>query len=126
MDRTSHPHIYFPSVKSLPCVEKSLLKNGVEQYVLQIDNTELVRMDFMFMGGSWIQSHPLQASLAVGNLKEGTNKHNSFEINELLDFYGANFSYVVTNTFSAISVTFLKKFAEKVVVIINEILKQPA
>lgn len=74
---------------SLPKIETISLDNGLQVYGLPSEH-EVVKIDFVFDAGKWFEEENLVADFANQLAREGTKKKTSLQINELLDFYGAN------------------------------------
>ena len=125
MNRNSAPGTQFVNIDSLPLVISKTMDNGTPLYLIPVIGTDIVRIDFMFNGGAWVQDLPLQALLTMRLIKEGTVSRSTKKINELLDFYGATFSSVVYKTYSLITVVCLKKHMEYVIDIVQDILLNP-
>ncbi len=125
MNRSVQPELWTPQLNNVPLVNQSFLDNGMELFVIKVENLDLVRIDFMFSGGVWVQNHPLQALLALSNIKEGTIHKHSSEVNEILDFYGATFSTTVSKTFSLLTVVCLAKYIIPVIELTREIILSP-
>lgn len=126
MNRNVAPDTQFVNLESLPMVQTQKMDNGVPLYLIPVAGTDLVRVDFMFNGGAWVQDLPLQAMLAFRLVKEGTASKSVQLINEMLDFYGASFSSAVYKTYAVISIVCLKKHLQPVVDIVQDVLCNPA
>ena len=125
MDRTTQPHIFLSEIKRLPSIRTLYLNNGVKMYLIDIENSEMVRLDLMFKGGMWVQDRPIQALLALGNMKEGAAGKSAEQINELIDYHGAALSTTVAKTFAALTVTCLHKHLKNVADIIKDVVSDP-
>jgi predicted Zn-dependent peptidase len=110
-------------VAALP--EYSVLSNGVGMYAINISSTELVRVDFMFKGGQWLQTKALQAGLTYKMLKDGTKLYPHDVIAERLDFYGASVEAGVNLSYGRIGVTCLKKHLQNVLPIVLDMIEHP-
>lgn len=110
---------------NFPVVNSSMLQNGIELFTMDISNTEMVRIDFMFKGGAWVQDKPLQAMTSLMMIKEGADDLSPQQINQLVDFYGAKIFIKKARTYNTLSVMCLKKFIKQVCNIIYKILSKP-
>lgn len=126
MNRTLSPDTLFTKLETLPHVEPGKLSNGITTATLNLPDTELLRTDFMFMGGVWVQDTPLQASMAVRLLKEGGKTMRAAVINERLDFYGATCSLSVFKTYSVVTVMCLKRYYGEVMCVVRDFLMSPS
>lgn len=125
MNRNTAPETQFVNLDSLPLVQKQGMDNGTPLYLIPVSGTDIVRIDFMFNGGAWVQDMPLQAMLAFRLIKEGTASMSVQQINERLDFYGATFSSAVYKTYAVVSIVCLKKHLNPVVDIVRDVLCEP-
>ena len=123
--RQNPPQTQFINLDRLPYLEANPLNNGINTVCIPIPSAELVRLDFMFGGGTWVQRQPLQAMLALRLIREGAKNLTSQQINEKLDFYGATFTPNVSKTYSALTVICLRKYLRQVTDIVAHILRQP-
>ena len=89
--------------------EKIRLKNNIEVQLLHLDDTQLVRIDFMFRGGQWLEKHPQQARFAFSQLKEGTKTYSADTIAERLDFLGASITSSTNLSYSYLTLQCLRK-----------------
>ncbi len=125
MERKIQPKINLPKIQKIPQLSKSVLPNGIDFYQLNIDNAEMVRLDFFFKGGAWVQNQPLQAMLALNCIKDGTLSKSAAQINELLDYHGATFNASANKMYGDIVVVCLAKHFDKVAQIVGDILRNP-
>ncbi|HEY0261413.1 MAG TPA: insulinase family protein, partial [Chitinophagales bacterium] len=89
MNRTIAPDTQQISTINLPKIEAITLDNGLKVYGLPSAH-EVVKIDFVFDAGKWYEKENLVADFANQLAREGTKTKTSLQINELLDFYGAN------------------------------------
>ncbi len=125
MNRSIQPEIN-PIEKLTICSPESMtMANGIELQFIQTGHTEIVRVDFMFKGGQWIQEVPLQAYYTFKQLKEGTESFRGEDIAERLDFYGATIEISSNMSYSTITLFCLKKYLEDIIPILQSILWEP-
>lgn len=125
MDRTIQPTIKGIEPKKTNEITSITLNNGVPLISIPTKGNELVRIDFVFKGGQWLQEYPLQAHFALTQLKEGTNAFSSEEIADLFDKYGATIEIYTTLSFSCITVYCLKRFVSEILVVIRSMFIAP-
>ena len=118
-----------PQIQSLELVmpfrpQKVELTAQTEAYLLPIDDTELVRIDFMFPGGQWVQTLPLQARFAIKSLVDGANGLTAEQINEQLDYLGATVSASANLSYSFFTLNCLRKQLDKLLPLVCNILFQ--
>ena len=71
-----------------PQIEK--LTNGMDLYLINVNSTELVRVDFMFKGGQWVQDKPLQAAMSMKMLWECIINSSLHKIPHYIDYKGVS------------------------------------
>ncbi|NBU71066.1 MAG: insulinase family protein [Bacteroidetes bacterium] len=86
---------------------------------------DLVRIEWQFPAGSWHESKPLLASLTNRMLQEGSVGHNSKQIAEKLDYYGAYLHHEGGVHRSMVGVYSLGKHLEAVLPLVWELIFQP-
>ena len=93
----------------LPPINKEQLDNGIPLYWLDAGVQEVAQIDWVFPAGLWYEQKPSVAQATAGLLKNGTSKHTSGQINEALEFYGAQLKVNAGNDFATISLYSLTK-----------------
>jgi len=86
---------------------------------------DLVRIEWQFPAGSWHEPKPLVASLTNRMLQEGSVGHNSRQIAEKLDFYGAYLHHEGGVHRSIVGVYSLGKHLDSVLPLVWELIFQP-
>ncbi len=124
--RNIPPKTQFVNLERIPSVFQSQMNNGITCSLLPLTDTQHVRIDFLFNGGTWVQSIPLQAMMTFQLIKEGTATRTAQQINEELDFYGATISANVCKTYAFITVICLRKFLSPVMQLVYDFLLHPA
>ena len=105
--------------------EKIRLKNNIEVQLLHLDDTQLVRIDFMFRGGQWLEKRPQQARFAFSQLKEGTKTYSADTIAERLDFLGASITSSTNLSYSYLTLQCLRKYLKEVLQVVSSMLNEP-
>lgn len=90
-----------------------------------IDDTELVRIDYVFLGSQWLQTHPLQARLTFSQLKEGSVRFRDGKLTELLENYGATLTTQSTLSYSTVTVYCLHRYLNDVLSMVHSMLVEP-
>ena len=101
------------------------LKNKIEVQLLHLNETQLIRIDFMFKGGQWLEKHPQQARFAFSQLKEGTKTYSADSISEKLDFLGATITSSTNLSYSYLTIQCLRKHLKEVLQIVSSMLNEP-
>lgn len=105
--------------------ETETLDNALPLNLLPMEHLPLVRLDFYFPGGKWVQDVPCQASLATTQMREGTASYSAERINELLDFYGATIAPNANFSYSTLTVVCLRKHLASILPIVRSMLTEP-
>ena len=100
------------------------LKNGVELFVMNSGDQEVVKIDFSFKAGSWYGKSRLDSTMTASMLQEGTAHHKASEIANLFDFYGAQFSSASSYDNNYISLLSLKKYLPQLLPMVSEIIRE--
>lgn len=125
LDRTVAPEISPIGQFDIPLPQHTLLPNKIDLYTINLGNTDVMRIDFIFPSGKWHQEKMLTATFTNQLLKEGTANLSSKEIAEKLDYHGAWLQNSVTQHNSYITVYLLNKHLPALLPIIEEIVKAP-
>ena len=92
MNRVQAPEINLIDSLTLPKVEKVVLDNGVDVYLLNEGDQEVVKVELMFKAGKWFEEKNLVADYANRMLREGTKTQTAKQLADAFDYYGANFN----------------------------------
>ena len=65
MNRTIQPPIQEINKLKITLPQHTVLTNGIPLHIINAGTQEVVRLDFLFKGGSWHQQKPLQALLPI-------------------------------------------------------------
>jgi len=106
--------------------ERGRLGNGVPVYLVEGGTEDIVRVELLFLAGSYHQHKPLVTYSAANLLKAGTIGKTSREISEMLDFYGAHLQVDAQKDLVSVSVYVLKKYLEPVLGMVQEIVVGPS
>ncbi len=125
MDRTVCPTIKPVSGVEFPIANVRKLANGATLHELPFGEEDIVRVDCLVKAGTIHQSHLLVASFAGQLLCEGTKKHSSAEIAEILDSYGGLLSSSVSYENTCVTMHALKRHLEPMLHLLSEVLTEP-
>ncbi|MEG1585281.1 MAG: pitrilysin family protein [Bacteroidales bacterium] len=108
--------------------EPRLLKapNGIDIYILDMGEQEVVRIDLMFGAGKWDQDKLLVAMFTNLMLKEGVEGMTAQEVAEHLDYYGAWLQPSATFHNSYVTLYSLNKHVDKTIPVLEKIIKAPS
>jgi len=98
------------------------LDNGVTVYNIHAGTERVVQLEWVFKAGNWYEKKNNVAAAANFLLKNGTTKHNAYEINEYVDFYGAYLNRTCYNETASITLHCLSHHLEQLLPMVREIL----
>lgn len=104
--------------------EHFILDNGVDIYSVLSEQTETLKIEWVFEAGSTAAQKILQATATADLLNKGTHKKSGFEMNEQLDLYGSYFSADSTRDDITMQLFTLRKFLPQVLPIVAELIKE--
>ena len=90
-----------------------------------VPDTQLVRLDYVFLGSQWLQNHPLQARFAFSQLKEGSVRYDDGSLTEWLENYGVTLSTQTNLSYSTVTVYCMHRHLQQVVSILNSMFTEP-
>jgi predicted Zn-dependent peptidase len=126
LQRQLAPGIQLPEKISLTPAEKISTENEIPILVIRAGSQQVVKIEFVFNAGNIVSDRPLLAAAANDLLDEGTSRHTSSEIAELLDYYGAYFSTENGPDWSTVTLFSLNKFVKETLPHFAEALTDPA
>ena len=125
MNRTIQPPIQEINKLKITLPRHTVLTNGIPLHIINAGTQEVVRLDFLFKGGSWHQQKPLQALFTNRMLREGTNSYSYQELAEEFDFYGAWLELSSSAEYAYVSLYSLSKFFEQTLSLLRSIIVEP-
>ncbi len=102
------------------------LRNGVPVYTVFSEETETLKMEWVFDAGSIYARKVLQAAACAELLNKGTAGKTGYELNEELDFYGSYFSAESGRDEITLRLFTLKRFFSKVLPLVAEMFYEAA
>lgn len=99
-----------------------LLKKKIPFYLLNMSSQALINIDLIFESGSWNESKVGEAFFCSKMLLEGTTKKKSYEISEMIDFFGGTIAISSGVDHVQITTSCLNKFLSPMLEILVEIL----
>ncbi|ADV44407.1 pitrilysin family protein [Bacteroides helcogenes] len=125
LNRTIQPKILEPEQLSIQMPERIVLPNGILLNILNVGDSEVVRIDFLIEGGRWQQTQPLQALFTNRMLREGTRRYTAAEIAEKLDYYGAWLELSSASEHAYVTLYSLNKYLPETLEVLESIIKEP-
>lgn len=123
INRSLEPKIKETSTIDSPIVEKIYLDNGTSIHLINGGSQEIIKIDFIYKAGTYFQNSPVIASMCSAMLNEGTDKYSSKEIAEIFDFHGAYINTSISNHKGIITLFCLSKDVEKLLDVVEDIIK---
>jgi len=125
LNRTIAPLIKPIERFEIPQPQHKVLPNSIDLYTINMGESDVMRIDFIFPSGKWDQEKVLTATFTNQLLKEGAGNLTSLQIAERLDYYGAWLQSSVTQHNSYLAVYILNKHIDALLPIIESIVKEP-
>lgn len=127
---TTIDRIQSPATKPVPDIDlqqarKYTLDNGIEVYAISAGFQELVKVEFLYPNKPFDPLHPLRDSTTNRMLQEGTKKHNSQELADLIDYYGAFLETDENFDFCSVNLYTLNKYLAQTLPFIAELIYEP-
>lgn len=124
LDRTKAPAIHdaIAFEYNLPPINTVKLDNGLPLHWLNAGVQDVVEIDWVFRAGLWYEQKQSVAQATAGLLKNGTSKHTAEQINEALEYYGAQLKVSAGNDFSLVTLHTLTRHLPSLLPMVHEIL----
>lgn len=126
LDRKTMPALAKAGKIDITHAAQYKLPNGVPIYYVNAGTQDVVKIELIFRAGACQQEMPLQADTTNAMLEEGTKKHSAEEIATMLDYYGSFLETSALQDYSTVSIYSLGKHINKVLPILEELVKEPA
>lgn len=125
LDRTIPPSILEPENLNLHLPDCRTMRNGMPLYILNLGESDVIRMDLVIKAGSWLQSQSLQALFTNRMLREGTRSYTAAVIAEKLDYYGAMLQLTVSSEYAYVTLYSLTKYLAETLAVVESLVKEP-
>jgi predicted Zn-dependent peptidase len=125
IDRTQAPPVYEIDHIDISFPEKKYLSNGIPVYLVIDKSSELTYFQLIVKGGNSAGMHAAQAQLHSRLLLEGSREYNAEQINEIIDYHGAEVSYSSYTAYSLLSVSVLEEYLPALIPILHDALVYP-
>jgi predicted Zn-dependent peptidase len=126
INRKQQPDIQELSEFTLLPAKRIVLPNGIPVMIVNSEEQDICRIDFMFGGGSWTQEQKMQAFITNSMLREGTLSYTSVQLAEKIDFYGSTLELSMFPQYVYITSYSLNKYFEQMAELINSMIREPA
>lgn len=123
LNRTIAPD--FQPIKKLSIHQPESLSfdNGLQTFVFQSPELELIKFEFTFVNYFDTKELPLLNTALSAMFKEGTSNRTSAEIAEEIDFYGAYLMAEYTFDHTSLTLYTMHKYVDKVLPIVLDLLQ---
>ncbi len=124
-DRSKAPLIKQIDQIDLPSPNKYFLDNGIPVFEINKGTQNIIKIEIVFHAGRPYEMKKLAARATASLIKEGTLKHSSSEISEIVDFYGATFSTPYNLDTSNLVLYSLHRHLDKLLPLVAEVIQNP-
>jgi zinc protease len=126
MNRKTAPPITYTSQLDLQLksCRRLTLDNGVEVWLMEAGEQEVMMVEWVFNAGNWFEEKNLVSGATSFLLKTGTDKLTAFDINEAFEYYGAYLKRESYSENATITLHSLSKHIPHVLPKVSEIIRQ--
>lgn len=101
------------------------LRNDIKMSCFHDKDSEIIRLEFMFMNAGSVNQSKFFASASASSLiTEGCGKMSAIEVADKLDYYAAYVEKVTERDATSLVFYFLKKYQENLLPLIEQIIKE--
>lgn len=125
VNRTTQPKVNPIEQIDIIEAEKYILSNGIPVYYINAGSQDVIKIDFVFEAGTWLQPLNLVSSISNSMLEEGSVDYTAAEIAERFDFYGAYLQLMVDQSSGYVNIVSLGKHLPAILDITENIIKHP-
>ena len=106
-----------PEIKEISNVdllklEKRVLSNGLDMYIINAGKQDLIKVDVLFDAGNAYSKHPVLPGAISALMNDGTSTYSSDQIADIIDGKGAFYVGDIQKDYSQCSLYLLSKFAD--------------
>jgi predicted Zn-dependent peptidase len=105
------PEIKEISKVDLLKLEKRVLSNGLDMYIINAGKQDLIKVDLLFDAGNAYSKHPVLPGAVSALMNDGTSTYSSDQIADIIDGKGAFYVGDIQKDFSQCSLYLLSRFA---------------
>jgi len=102
---------------------KHSFPNNIPIYQINTGIGDLVKTEWIFPAGNWYQSSPLTAFTVNSMMLEGTQHKNSFQIAELVEYYGAHLSFNIDKDYAFVTLVCMHKYLGEVMEVVSDVIR---
>jgi len=114
-------------VKNLvvPPPEIWYLSNGIPVYETNLGTQDILKLELVFFAGRPFERKKLASRSAAAMLREGTMRHTSAELAEVIDYYGGTLTMPISMDMAGVQLYSLTKYFDKLLPLVGEMLSEP-
>ncbi len=125
LDRRKAPEIKEIDAVNLQITEVDNLQNGARLHLMKSEIQPVVRLDFVFKAGKWLEPHSGIADLTSKMLLEGTVNQTAKQIAEKIAYYGATFESNAGYDRAEFTLYCLSKYLNQLLPLVLDVLQSP-
>lgn len=124
LNRTIQPDVHPIEQIDILRAKKHLLSNGIPVHYIDAGTQDVVKIDFIFDAGTWVQPANMIASTCNSMLEEGSKNYKAAEIAEKFDFYGAYLQLTIDQSQGIVSIISLNKYLPAILEVTEDLIKR--
>lgn len=125
LDRGKAPEIQEIDAVNLQITEVETLQNGARLHLIKSEIQPVVRLDFVFKAGKWLEPHSGISDLTSKMLLEGTVNRTAKQIAEKVAYYGATFDSNAGYDRAEFTLYCLSKYLDDLLPLVLDVLQNP-
>lgn len=112
---------------SIPVMNHQPIKltDNLECYLVEGGTEDIVKIDMVFKAGTRYEQKPLNSTICLNTLKEGTKNYTAKEIADTTDFYGAQIGTSLSKDRSEVTLLCQSKHLKKLIDIFTDVFLLP-
>ena len=122
LDRTTSPAFHTIEQVHIPLAQTYTLANGIPLHVINVGEQPVVKLELSFHAGNWYDTKNGISFFTSKMLNEGTSQHNSNQISEYFDQFGAFTEFTHGVDRASFVVYGLTKYLDQLLPMVQEIL----
>jgi zinc protease len=123
LDRTKAPAFQTLQSVHLPKAQTHRLDNGLPLHIVNVGEQPLIRLECIFMAGTWYEPKRAVAQFTIKMLNEGTSTRTSRQISEYVDQFGAFIEFNHGADRISLTVFSLVKYLPEILILVSDVLQ---
>ncbi len=125
LDRINAPSFIDLEPFTLIKPDKLNAASGLTAFILEQGQQEVCRLEITFPAGKWYEPYTGVSYFTAKLLAEGTKKHNSGELQQIIAQYGSFFEVNPGNDQVTLSIFCLSRYLKPMLTLLEEMVEQP-